>query len=141
MYEHDVSYVDVLMPGTAEFVRVPALDAEYCEGLNRHTHRLIRQQVRARFGDEWTQQQLRDAKAEIQQMIGQAMRDHKAAKRKKAASLKLRDSEDVLGMRAEQALEGAMAPRVLDDQPEFPLHASAVLLPNFNVSEQARRSA
>lgn len=141
VYEHDVSYVDVLMPGTAEFVRVPALDAEYCEGLNRHTHRLIRQQVRARFGDEWTQQQLRDAKSEIQQMIGQAMRDHKAAKRKKAASLKLRDSEDVLGMRAEQALESAMAPHVLDDQPEFPLHASAVLLPNFNVSEQARRAA
>ena len=34
-----------------------------------------------------------------------------------------------------------MAPHVLDDQPEFPLHASAVLLPNFNISEQARRSA
>lgn len=140
VYEHDVSYIDVLMPGTGEFVRVPALDTEYCDGLNRHTHRLIRQQVRARFGDEWTQQQLRDAKAEIQQMIAQAMLDHKAAKRKKAASLKLRDSEDILGARAEQSLKSAMAAHVLDDQPDFPLHTNAVLLPNFNVSEQARRA-
>ncbi len=110
-----------LQPSTVEFVRVHALDLEYCEGLNRHTHLLIRQQVRARFGDEWTQQQLREAKAEIQQMISHAMLDHKAAKRKKAASLKLRDSEDVLGARAEQALKGAIAPHVLDDQPDFPL--------------------
>jgi len=141
VYEHDVSYIDVLIPGGAEFVRVPALDAEYCEGLNRHTHRLIRQQVRSRFGNEWTQQQLRDAKAEVQQMISQAMLDHKAAKRKKAASLKLRDSEDALRVRAEQSLKGAMAAQLLDEQPDVPLHANAVLLPNFNVSEQTRRAA
>ena len=33
VYEHDISYVDVLMPAT---------DAEYCQGLNRHTHLLVR---------------------------------------------------------------------------------------------------
>ena len=42
VYEHDISYVDVLMPDTDEYVRVHATDAEYCQGLNRHTHLLVR---------------------------------------------------------------------------------------------------
>jgi putative transposase len=80
VYEHDVSYIDVLLPSTKEFVRVHAIDSEYCAGLNRHTHRLIKQQARSRFGDESTQQQLREAKADIQKMLADALGNHKKAK-------------------------------------------------------------
>lgn len=138
VYEHDVSYVDVMLPNSSDFVRIPAVDSEYCEGISRHTHRLIRQQVRARFGDEWTQQHLRDTKAEIQQMIQAAMHEHKAAKRKKAASDKLRDSDAALGLRAKKALNSATEPVDLGIEPDVILHSSAVLLPSLSISEQPR---
>jgi putative transposase len=141
VYEHDVSYIDVLMPSTKEFVRVPAIDVEYCQGLTRHTHLLIRRQARARFGDEWTQQQLREAKAEIQQMIAEALRDHKTATRKKVASVKLHDSESAIGLRASNALEAALVPTPLEVPVDLPVLSNAVLLPTFNVSQHERRLA
>jgi len=118
-----------------------AIDTAYCQGLNRHTHLLIRRQVRARFGDEWTQQQLRETKAEIQHMITEAMRDHKSATRKKVAAVKLNDSESVVGLRATNALEGALVPTPLDEAVDLPVLAHSVLLPSFNVSTQAWRAA
>jgi putative transposase len=141
VYEHDVSYVDVLMPKTGEFVRIPAIDLEYCQGLNRHTHRLIRKQVRARFEDAATQQQLREAKAAIQQMIADALRDHKTGKRKMAAAAKLHDSEAAVGLRAGQALANALEPTCLETPVELPVLSSAVLLPTFNVSQHEWRPA
>lgn len=141
VYEHDVSYIDVLMPSTKEFVRVPAIDVEYCQGLNRHTHLLIRRQVRARFGDEWNQQQLREAKAEIQQLIAEALRGHKSATRKKVAAVKLHDSESAIGLRASNALDAALAPTTLDTSVELPVLSNTVLLPTFHVSQHEWRRA
>lgn len=139
VYEHDVSYVDVFLATTKEYVRVPAIDMEYCRGLNRHTHLLIRKQVRARFGDDWTQQQLRDAKAVIQQMIADALRDHKTAKRKMAAAVRLHDSEATMRTRAEQALSSTIEPVVLDAAADMAALSNSVLLPTFNVSNHEWR--
>lgn len=141
VYEHDVSYIDVLMPSTKEFVRVPAIDVEYCQGLTRHTHLLIRRQVRVRFGDEWNKRQLREAKVEIQQMIAEALRDHKSATRKKVAAVKLHDSESAMGLRAANALDAALVPTSLDAPVDLPVLSNAVLLPTFNVSQHERRRA
>jgi putative transposase len=136
VYEHDISYVDVLMPDTDEYVRVPANDQDYCEGLNRHSHLLVRRQVVKRFGDEWTQQQLREAKAEIQQMIAEALRGHKAAKRKKAAAHSMQDSDAASSGRASQAMDQSLQPLVLDKAPPLPVLAQSALLPKFNISTQ-----
>jgi putative transposase len=141
VYEHDVSYIDVFMPASKEFVRVPAIDTEYCQGLNRHTHLLVKKLARSKFGDEWTQEQLREAKAEIQRMISDALRDHKSAKRKLAAAVKLHDSEAAVGLRAGQALSTALEPTSLDSPVDLPVLSNAVLLPTFNVSRRERGAA
>lgn len=141
VYEHDVSYIDVFMPASKEFVRVPAIDTEYCRGLNRHAHLLVKKLARAKFGDEWTQEQLREAKAEIQRMISDALSDHKTAKRKLAAAVKLHDSEAAVGLRAGQALSTALEPTSLDSPVDLPVLSNAVLLPTFNVSRRERGSA
>jgi putative transposase len=133
VYEHDVSYVDVMNPKTREFIRVPAIDQDYCQGLNRHTHTLLRQLVRSRFKDTWTQEQLRLAKAEIQDMVGNALRAHKAGKRKERAAKVLHDSEQVLGTRPTQALDAAMqsSPTDLEKQDLQLFDTSSIPLPKF----------
>lgn len=141
IYEHDISYIDVLMPDTDEYIRVPATDMEYCRSLNRHTHLLVRRQVTERFGDEWTQQQLRATKAEIQQMIADALFDHKAAKRKMAAARSFQDSDSSIGLRANQALKKSIQPVSLDESPVLPTLAASTLLPQFNISIQSLEDA
>lgn len=136
VYEHDISYVDVLMPSTDEYVRVPAIDQDYCEGLNRHSHLVVRRQVVQRFGDEWTQRQLREAKAEIQQMIANALRGHKAAKRKMAAAHSMQDSDSAIGLRASQAMDQSLQPLLLEKAPALPVLAQSTLLPTFKISVQ-----
>lgn len=141
VYEHDISYVDVLMPSTDEYIRVPANDQEYCEGLNRHSHLLVRRQVVKRFGDEWTQQQLREAKAEIQQMIADALRSHKTANRKKAAAFSMQDSDMATAARASDAMDQALQPLILEKAPPLPVLAQSTLLPKFNISTQSLEMA
>ena len=109
--------------------------------MNRHAHLLVKKLARARFGDEWTQEQLREAKAEIQQMISDALRDHKSAKRKMAAAVQLKDSDEAVGLRAGQALSTALEPTSLDSPVDLPVLSSAVLLPTFNVSRRERGAA
>jgi len=138
VYEHDISYIDVHMPNTDEFVRVPAVDTDYCQGLNRDTHRLNRRRVIERFGDEWTQQQLREAKAEIQALVDAAIGHHKAMKRKRATAAKMVDSESALGMRESNALADSMRRADLDPEPPLPTLASSPLLPRFDVSVMER---
>jgi len=141
VYEHDISYVDVLMPDTDEYIRVPANDQDYCEGLNRHSHLLVRRQVIKRFGDEWTQQQLREAKAEIQQMIAEALRSHKTANRKKAAAFSMQDSDAATAARASDAMDQALQPLILEKAPPLPVLAQSTLLPKFNISTQSLEMA
>lgn len=133
VYEHDVSYIDVMCPKTREFIRVPAIDQDYCEGLNRETHALIRQLVRSKFKDEWTQAQLRTAKAEIQAMVADALRAHKAGRRKERAATNMHDSEQVLGSRPTPSLDAARQPIPSElEADELPLFdADSVTLPRF----------
>lgn len=131
VYEHDVSFIDVRDPVHDEFVRVPAVDTDYADGLNRHTHMLVRNLVRQRFKDEWTHQQLREAKRDIQAMVAEALKDHKTAKRKAAAAARLHDSEEVLGTRPTPSLDAAEMAADLDAGDEIPLHQIAAVLPQF----------
>lgn len=137
VYEHDISYIDVLMPGTNEYVRVPAIDADDCRGINRHAHMLVMRIVQKRYGDQWTQQQLRATRAEVRQMIDDGVRSHKAGKRKVAAAQKLNDSEAVMNLGAQQALDDSLEPAPLDPTPELPMLATAALLPTFNLTVQS----
>lgn len=138
VYEHDVSYVDVMNPKTREFIRVPAIDQDYCEGLNRETHALIRQLVKSRFKDDWTQAQLRAAKAEIQAMVADALRANKAGKRKERAARSMHDSEDVLGSRPTPSLDAAqqLAPSDLEEEDILLFDAEDVPLPKFGSSQR-----
>lgn len=134
VYEHDVSFIDVRDPVNDEFVRVPAVDQDYTLGLNRHTHMLVRNLVRERFKDEWTHQQLREAKAEIQAMVAEALKDHKTAKRKAAAAARLHDSEEVLGTRPTPSLDAAEIPADPNAGDEIPIHQIPAVLPQFGSS-------
>lgn len=136
VYDHDVSYIDVLDAKTDEFVRVPAVDQDYCAGLNRETHAMVRQLVRSRFKDEWTQQQLRDAKAEIQTMVAEALRAHKAGKRKERAAKRMHDSEEVLGTRPTPSLDAAQQPSAVDleNAEDGELHDVLDHLPQFGTA-------
>jgi putative transposase len=142
-YEHDVGYIDVLDAENNEFIRVPAIDKEYAEGLNRHVHRLVRAQVRRRFGDQWRQDQLRQAKAEIQAIVQTAIKAQKAGTRKRVAAVQLVDSEAALGVRTNDALGVASAPVNLDAADELLLESTAAVgdLPRFGVSAVERRTA
>ena len=136
IYEHDISYIDVLMPGTDEYVRVPAIDADECLGINRHAHMLVMRMVRQRYGDKWTQQQLRAARAEVQKMIDDGVRANKAAKRKESAARQLQDSDSVMKLRASQALDTSFQPAQLESASDLPALAAAIVLPQFNVTAQ-----
>lgn len=141
VYEHDISFIDVLMPGTGEYIRVPAIDADECKGINRHAHLAVTRMVRARFGNEWTQQQLRETRAEVRQMIEEGTRAHKTAKRKESASRKLKDSDSALKLRAEHALGNSMQPATLDPAPPLPVLVSTAALPKFNSTVQPLETA
>ena len=142
-YEHDVGYIDVLDADNNEFIRVPALDKEYADGLNRHAHRLVRAQVRRRFGEEWRQDQLRQAKAEIQAIVAAATKAQKAGTRKRVAAVQLVDSEAALGIRAKNALSEASDPVDPDAADELSLESEVppADLPRFGVSTAERQTA
>lgn len=118
-YEHDISFVDVLDETNGEFIRVPAVDQEYCNGLTRHAHLLVRQEVRKRFGDEWTQTQLFAVKQEIQAMLSDAMKANKAGKRKKSAAVTGVDSNRALETQS-AALNRSMQPMPVHSEPNLP---------------------
>jgi hypothetical protein len=70
-------------------------------------------------------------------MIEDGVRSHKAGKRKVAAAQKLNDSEAVMNLRAQQALDDSLEPAPLDPTPELPMLATAALLPTFNLTVQS----
>jgi putative transposase len=130
-YEHDISFVDVLDERLGEFIRVPAVDQTYTTGLNRHVHLLIRQEVNRRFGNDWQYQQLLEVKVEIQTMVADALKAHKAGKRKAAAAQSMIDSEQALEQRA-AALSAARQPLAPgDNQLLASLTTPASVLPSF----------
>lgn len=91
-YEDSVSYIHVFDPFNKEYLHVQAVQ-ELDENLPRHTYRLIRSYARKTFGDQFSIDQLREAKETIRTIIAQALRDKKMGNRKKAAKLLGNDSE------------------------------------------------
>ena len=120
-FEHDVGYIAVFDRHLDEFIDVPAIRADYAHGLNRHVHLLVCEQTRKRFGDDWTYDQLRDVKCEIQAIVDAAVLAKKSGTRKTAATLLQTDSEQVLGRASGDALAKACALTDADVKPPEPL--------------------
>lgn len=133
-YDDDVGYIDVRDPKTDEYLRVPAMDEEYARGMNRHVHTLVKGEVRRRFGDVSTREQLLMVKAEIQAIVQAAVRHKKAGVRKKAAALRLKSSEAVLAPSAAEAYSATCSPLPWDTEQEIPLYdTSHDALPSYEI--------
>lgn len=114
-YEHDVGYIHVFDGINQEYIRVPAVDADYAIGLTSHLHTLIRQYAKRKYGTERYEELMLQAKQEIQQIIGEAVKDKKMAIRKKVAVVTNQCSDDLLGDR--DALNDAFKPKNEDNCP------------------------
>lgn len=95
-YEDTVAHIHVFDPVTKEYLKVPAKLMEYAQDLPRDIHRLVREQARKRFGDHVLSAQLLQAKAEIEDLIQQALKAKKMGHRKTGARVAMHDSEAVL---------------------------------------------
>lgn len=95
-YEDTVAHIHVFDPVTKEYLKVPAKLMEYAQDLPRDIHRLVREQARKRFGDHVLSQQLLQAKAEIEDLIREALKAKKMGHRKTGARVAMHDSEAVL---------------------------------------------
>jgi len=95
-YEDDVSYIHAFHPPTETYIRVPAVDWDYAQKLNRHVHTLIQAAAREKYGSRINISRLLEVKDEIQKMVSDAINSKKMRERKRAASLKKRDSEAVI---------------------------------------------
>ena len=131
-YEDTVGHIHVFDPFDKEYIKVPAKLEEYAEGLPREIHRLVREHARKRFGEHCLSAQLLEARAEIEALVQQALKNKKMGFRKKGAAILQHDSEALL--RGEDALADARRPirkakelppselphGLDDDLPEFP---------------------
>lgn len=133
-YDDNVGYIDVRDPKTGEYLRVPAVDQEYACGMNRHVHTLVKAEVRRRFGDDPTCEQLLLVKAEIQAIVKAAIRHKKAGVRKKAAVLHLENSETILGTQPAEAFNSTCLPQPSDSEVEIALYdTSDEVLPTYGL--------
>lgn len=132
-YEDDVAHIHVYDESNEEYIRVPAVDREYAQGLTRYMHGLIREYTKRKYGADWTDDQVLESKAAIRAIVAGAVHDKKMAKRKKTAVARMVDSESVLerdrhGDLLEQAqlpvpppdaVMEVLEPGIDDDLPEF----------------------
>jgi putative transposase len=95
-YEDTVAHIHVFDPHNKEYLKVPAKLAEYAEDLPRDIHRLVREQARKRFGDHCLSAQLLEARAEIEALVLDALKNKKMGNRKAGAGYLMHDSEAVL---------------------------------------------
>ncbi|MCP1291068.1 MULTISPECIES: hypothetical protein [unclassified Chromobacterium] len=95
-YEDDVGHIHVLDPDSKTYLRVPARDMEYAEGLPREMHRTIRTHARKRFGELCNTPELLEAKREIQELAQAALQHKKMGYRKSGARQFNLNSEAVL---------------------------------------------
>lgn len=107
-YEDSVAEIHVFDPAAKEYIQVPARATQYAEKLPRDVHRLIRENARRRFGEQCNTDQLLEARAEIEEIIQQAIKDKRMGTRKKGAGLLKHDSVAVLGN--QDPLEAARRP-------------------------------
>lgn len=95
-YEDDVGHIHVLDPDSQVYLRVPARDREYAEGLPREMHRTIRAHARKRFGELCNTPELLEAKREILELAQAALQHKKMGYRKSGARQFNLNSEAVL---------------------------------------------
>lgn len=131
VYDDDVGYIDVQDPDTQEYLRVPAVDLDYANGLNRDVHELIWADVRKRFGDKENREELLAVKAEIQRLVKDAVQSKKTGVRKKAAALQKVNSEANLDSRPANAFSIASQPIGQDDETEIRVYSAGDDLPSF----------
>ncbi|WP_298393892.1 DDE-type integrase/transposase/recombinase [uncultured Azonexus sp.] len=134
-YENTVEHIHVFDPYAEEYINVPAKLMEYAESLPRDIHRLVREHARKRYGDHCLSPQLLEARAEIEALVKQALKDKRMGSRKAGAGYLMHDSESVL--RGEDPLQAAMRPRKLTKE-NPPSELPGGLdddLPDFDVGE------
>lgn len=107
-YEDTVAYVHVYDPVNKEYIQVFAKDREYADELPRDIHRLVREQARRRYGGHCLTPQLLEARAEIEALVQEALKDKKMGYRKTGAAALQHDSEAIL--RGANPLEEARRP-------------------------------
>lgn len=95
-YEDDVGHIHVLDPDSKAYLRVPARDMEYAEGLPREMHRTIRAHASKRFGELCNTPELLEAKREILELAQAALQHKKMGYRKSGARQFNLNSEAVL---------------------------------------------
>lgn len=95
-YEDTVAYVHVYDPFNKEYIQVFAKNREYADGLPRNIHRLVREHARRRHGEHCVTAQLLEARAEIEALVQEALKDKKMGYRKTGAATLQHDSEAVL---------------------------------------------
>lgn len=94
-YEDKIDYVHVYDDTNKEYIKVKAVNMEYAEGLSRHMHILIRAYAKKKYGNEYSEDQILEAKAEIRAIVGEAVSSKKMATRKTTAKLNSNNSESV----------------------------------------------
>ncbi|MBA5607379.1 transposase family protein [Duganella sp. FT3S] len=140
-YEDDVSYIHAFHPPTETYIRVPAVDWDYAQGLNRHVHTLIQAAVREQHGSRVNISRLLEVKDEIQKTVSDAIKNKKMRERKRGATLKKRDSEAVI-KEAQSPIEQARTkPKSVKLKQTLQLDSGLDDdLPSFKVSTRSARS-
>lgn len=148
-YMDTVSYIHVFDPYTKEYLSVDCVHDEYGGDMPRDAHRLVREQARRQFGDQYSIAQLMEARQFIQTKINDAIKHKKMAQRKLGANLLQHDSEAVLVsqdplQKARKPIKKAPInppedlPEGLDDElPKF----DYLSLPSLNLDESAEGGA
>jgi len=83
----DLGYIHFFDNDLNGYVEVPAIDQQYADGLRLVQHELIRKQVRLEGNNPNEQRHLLAKKAELQEIIADALRSKKMLRRKKARVL------------------------------------------------------
>jgi putative transposase len=95
-FEDQTEWVEVLDPHKMEYFRAYANNQTYTQGLHRETHRIIRAQIRKRFGELSNSEQLLEARAEIEALVQSARLNKKMGIRKRAAQLQNQNSAEII---------------------------------------------
>lgn len=127
-YEDDIACIHVFDPHAKAYLRVPAIDQEYAQGLTLDQHELIRLKLREEARDYMDWHQVLAKKQELQALIDAAVVHKKMGVRKKAAKLRHINTAHPSGITVNRL--STPEPTALS----IPL-ASTETLPEFNISE------
>lgn len=137
-YEDDVSYIHAYNPSNELYIHVPAVDWDYTYGLNRHVHALIQAAAKEKHGNRRGIKHLLDVKAEIQEIVCNAIKSKKMKDRKRGAKLTQHNSEEILKRDASPIEKASPKQKSAKISPPTPLDPGLDDdLPSFNISIKA----